>query len=408
LFVDNVSASNVKIIIGNGYIAIASSTNSAVLRGVTIEQLSQTNIQFFSSDLLIGDDNVSTTHDDFANLLVGGTGNDQLIGRGGRDELDGGGGNDLIYGNQGDDDINGSPGRDTVYGGQGQDAIEYTSSSESLLVYGNLENDIIYLGTGADTIYGGQGDDQIQSGNGNNLLWGNLGNDTFTGGTGNDTVYGGDGNDFIVANNGFNLIYGNLGNDTVGGVLGNGANDTVYGGKGDDLISYTNSASVALIYGNFGNDTLTGSSAADRIYGGQDSDRITGMLGADVLSGNLGNDTFVFRFASGTNDSGTSTGTADTVRDFLTNVDKIQMTIGSTVTPGTASNYNEIASASTTSVEEAAVRYATSTTVKTYTFIAGSTDGYLVLDANLDGIADSVVKLSNLNSLNSFAFSDIL
>jgi hypothetical protein len=42
-----------------------------------------------------------------------------------------------------------------------------------------------------------------------------------------------------------------------------------------------------------------------------------------------------------------------------------------------------------------------------YTFIAGATDGYLIVDSNNNHFADSVIVLSGLNSVAGFDFTDI-
>jgi Ca2+-binding RTX toxin-like protein len=63
---------------------------------------------------------------------MGGTGNDNMIGDYGADQLLGGEGNDTIYGNDGGDEIAGGP-----------------------------SDDLILSGNGADQIFGGPGDDKI-------------------------------------------------------------------------------------------------------------------------------------------------------------------------------------------------------------------------------------------------------
>ncbi len=65
-----------------------------------------------------------------------------------------------------------------------------------------------------------------------------------------------------------------------------------------------------------GNDILLGNDAANRLDAGAGNDILTGGLGNDTLIGGAGNDLFVFA-----ND-----GSTDTINDFQTGVDKIDLT----------------------------------------------------------------------------------
>lgn len=76
------------------------------------------------------------------------------------------------------------------------------------------------------------------------------------------------------------------------------------------------------ITGGSGADSLTGGSLVDTIVGGLGADVITGGLGADSLTGGLGVDTFVYTLVTQSN--GTNT---DTITDFLTGTDKLQVTL---------------------------------------------------------------------------------
>jgi len=76
------------------------------------------------------------------------------------------------------------------------------------------------------------------------------------------------------------------------------------------------------ITGGSGADTLTGGSLVDTISGGLGNDVITGGLGADSLTGGLGVDTFDYTLVTQSN--GTNT---DTITDFVTGTDKLQVTL---------------------------------------------------------------------------------
>jgi len=184
--------------------------------------------------------------------LIGGEGNDTLLGGSGDDFIDGDGdgsegpGNDLIYGGAGNDVIYGDGqegrsagnlfGRDTIYGGAGNDTI-YGDGSEGTgddLIYADDGNDEIHAdgsegrsgngAFGADTVYGGNGDDLIVAdggeGTANDQFYGEGGTDTLIGGAGDDILSGGDGNDSLVGGTGRDLLIGGLGLDTLRGDAG--------------------------------------------------------------------------------------------------------------------------------------------------------------------------------------------
>ncbi len=81
-------------------------------------------------------------------LIVTGSGNDTIDGKGGDDTLRAGDGNDLVFGGTGDDTIEGGNGLDDLFGGEGDDFID-----------GGSGDDLITGGPGADTMLGGLGKD---------------------------------------------------------------------------------------------------------------------------------------------------------------------------------------------------------------------------------------------------------
>jgi len=386
LVIDNTAASKLRISQVGSNVVLTNGTNTATLQNVVVQQLTgpggtqadgvtpSTNISFTDgSVLLIGDNSVSVAGDAGANAALTGTAkSDQIRGFDGVDTITTLAGSDLVYGNQGGDQITLSA------GGAAADRV---------------------------SVYGGQGDDNVIGGGtvGTALVYGNLGNDSLAGGAQNDTLYGGQGNDSFTAGAGSNLVYGNLGIDSVTGAVG--SKDSVYGGQGDDVINYgALTTTGALIYGNLGNDVLTGGGANDSIYGGQGVDSFVGGGGADILTGGLGADTFRLNAAA---ESGTTTATADVIRDFVTGSDKFASTDAAQA--GSNVNYREFAITTVTSVEAAVTAYQSgSNPQQTYTFIAGATDGYLVIDKTVGGIPESVITLTGLNDLSKFDFSDII
>jgi Ca2+-binding RTX toxin-like protein len=173
--------------------------------------------------------------------LLGGTGNDTLVGGWRDDELYAGPGDDSISGGDSWDWITGDAGRDTVFGGADDDWIE-----------GN---------EGDDYLRGDAGDDEILGGDGFDDTHGNIGNDTVHGGNGPDWVVGGQGADLLYGDDDHDVVYGNLANDTVHGGVGN---DWVRGGQGDDSILA--GAGDDFVAGDRGNDTIFGGAGADRFH----------------------------------------------------------------------------------------------------------------------------------------------
>ncbi|QNM90494.1 DUF4214 domain-containing protein [Aliarcobacter cryaerophilus] len=169
-----------------------------------------------------------------------------------------------------------------------------------------------------------------------------------------------------------------------------------------DLSADTTTPNTYTVTGSAGKDTITGAGAADTITGGK---------GADTLTGGTGADTFVF--AAG--DSGLTTATADKIADFITNSDKLKLG-----TAGTATNFFDLDSTgaddATTAVATANAATGAGTsfdgTVQ-YIFVNDETggvdtNGFLVIDSNLDGTADMVIELTGLAATADFAFGDII
>ena len=210
-------------------------------------------------------------------VILGGVGDDTILGRDGDDLLNGGVGNDTIFGGDGNDFLNGDAGADSINGNQGEDVID-----------GGLGNDILGGDTGTDTVSGGGDDDLIQGGGGDDRLDGDAGNDSLIGQSGNDVLDGGDGQDSLYGSagldslsggNGDDLLLGELGNDTVNGDAGN---DSMIGGGGRDLIDGGSGDDTGK--GNSGNDTLTGGAGSDALSGGNGHDLMTSGTSAATMT----------------------------------------------------------------------------------------------------------------------------
>jgi peptidyl-prolyl cis-trans isomerase B (cyclophilin B) len=126
-----------------------------------------------------GDDNYQVTSQDSqqnTSGVLGGTGNDRIIGSPTSDAISGNQGNDTITGDVGDDFLRGGKGNDLISGGVGND-----------ILIGNQGDDILNGDAGNDFLRGGQGNDTLVGGDGNDVLIGDTGNNTLTGGGGADT-----------------------------------------------------------------------------------------------------------------------------------------------------------------------------------------------------------------------------
>jgi hypothetical protein len=66
-------------------------------------------------------------------------------------------------------------------------------------------------GTGDDTLTGGDGWDRLSGGSGNDSIVGGFGNDELSGGSGQDTLRGGEGNDTLIGGDGDDLLDGGAG-----------------------------------------------------------------------------------------------------------------------------------------------------------------------------------------------------
>ncbi|MEB3283514.1 MAG: calcium-binding protein [Lyngbya sp.] len=124
---------------------------------------------------------------------------------------------------------------------------------------------------------------------------GNRGADTLNGGGGDDTLRGGQGSDLVNGEGDDDLLNGNQDNDTINGGLGD---DIVRGGRGNDVL-----------------------------LGGDGDDFLIGDREQDILTGGNGEDTFVL---TGGNAAANNLDEADLVTDFVTGVDQIMLTGGTT------------------------------------------------------------------------------
>jgi Ca2+-binding RTX toxin-like protein len=252
--------------------------------------------QAIASGVDIGTDHLSSIE-----IVIGGAGDDTIIGAADTVYIDGGAGADTIYGGPGDDEISGGAGTDTIYGGAGDDLIDVAGSDNDVIDGGSGFN---YLEVQADNTYlafnsftniqeidgngysdvrvvGASGDDHIDLSSvylyGVDAIDGGDGNDTITGGLDNDTVLGGNGNDVLDGSDGSDVVDGGAGDDTLYASFGN---DTLIGGSGADTFVFNSSNLDTQTISDFvsGEDTIRLSQAGSGGYAGFDAILATGQL----------------------------------------------------------------------------------------------------------------------------------
>jgi Ca2+-binding RTX toxin-like protein len=239
----------------------------------------------------------------YADFLVGGNGNDLLIGGGSpglpEDTMVGGAGNDTLTGSGQIDrvDYSAAPSAVIVNLGTGT-ASDGQGGTDTLIsieqVVGSAYGDNITGSPSANRFDGGDGNDTITGGlsgpdsffgdGGSDLLVGTDSNDFMDGGDGEDTLVGGAGNDFLNGGNQIDLVNYT---QATGAVTVNLETGTASDGQGgtDTLIS------IEQVLGSVYGDSITGSASADQLDGISGDDTLTGGAGDDTLFGGAGNDT---------------------------------------------------------------------------------------------------------------------
>jgi trimeric autotransporter adhesin len=297
------------------------------------------------------DDNTLVGYVSLNDSMVGGAGNDWMLGSGGNDTLDGGTGNDALYGGAGNDSLIGGAGNDYLAGGDGADTFVGGAGNDSLTGGGGSDTYVFNLGDGQDVIseeffsdadgrvldsgdgpayFVANGDlprstdvDTLRFGAGiksSDLLLTRAGNDLLvTVGIGGDSVTV---RNFFTSTistidtfafadqttwsatvirakvlqptSGDDNLIGYLGADKIGGLAGN---DTIDGREGNDTID-GGDGNDSLI-GGIGNDSLIGGAGNDTINGGDGANTLTGGVGDDLLLAGSGADVYLWSVGSG-------------------------------------------------------------------------------------------------------------
>lgn len=226
--------------------------------------------------------------------VLGGSGNDTMVGDTQHNELYGNGGNDSITGGNGN--------FDSIFGGDGNDTLT-----------GGSATDYLYGEAGDDSITGNGGDDWLWGGNGAITL---AGNDTLDGGEGSDRLYGSTGNttyrfsnalaaqtDEILKNvtTGIDTLDFSAMTNSVSATLtvtGSGATFATMTNRKINNLDVLASTNIDKIIGGSAADTFIGNALANTLIGNGGNDTITGGEGNDSLDGGANNDTYKFANAT--------------------------------------------------------------------------------------------------------------
>jgi Ca2+-binding RTX toxin-like protein len=295
-------------------------------------------------DGLAGDGDLAAGESDNVGIdvenLIGGDGNDVLVGNAASNWIRGGKGNDVLSGGAAGsscsgilDTLDGEAGNDTfdmgaaagcpakLIGGVGTDTADFRARTNGVYVtLNNLADD--GESSGAEGINVGSDIERVLGGSGNDHLTGGAGNDELHGGPGNDVIHGGGGDDVLIGGPGNDELDGDAGNDTfLEGCTDNDYNPPIACGAGSDVINGgTGTADFADYAGRVadlsltictdptataGNSALTAAACTDsdgalgegdklvnvnHVRGGDGNDTITGGSGDDTLEGGPGND----------------------------------------------------------------------------------------------------------------------
>jgi Ca2+-binding RTX toxin-like protein len=259
-------------------------------------------------------------------VVLSGSGNDQISGGDSSDTLSGGGGSDQIAGGAGNDELIGGAGNDILNGGVGFDCAEYEGTNSNLTI--NLGDGKVNgtatggADVGTDSLIsieqacGGSGNDTINGRTDTvSQLDGGLGNDVLTGYGFNDILNGGDGIDTADYSTATTSLIVDLSKGTATGGSDVGADSLTY---------------IENIRGGLAADTLTGDVVTNFLSGGAGNDELIGGAGNDTLDGGVGFDCAEYE---GTNSNltinlgdgkanGTATGGVDVGTDSLISIEE--------------------------------------------------------------------------------------
>ena len=221
--------------------------------------------------------------------VLGGAGDDRLVGNPAGNDLRGGGGNDQLDGGLGADGLSGGPGRDTANFSTRGGAVAVSLDNQPGDGEGgegdNVAADVedVLGGAGNDALVGSAAANDLRGGDGDDALDGGAGGDALSGGGGTDIAdYSARGGSVTVDFDGRDDGETDERDDVHGDV------ENVTGGSGDDRLMGDERANG--LRGGDGNDGIDGGPGEDALVGGDGADLIVGGPDVDELEGGPGND----------------------------------------------------------------------------------------------------------------------
>lgn len=246
-------------------------------------------------------------------LWASDTGNSELRGLGGNDDLYGDIGNDILDGGDGNDSLVSSAGADILKGGAGIDTVDYYRGPNvdppgvavtigGIGHGGEAEGDVI--GADIENLTGTFNRDILTGSAGENRLNGEGGDDTLVGGAGDDVLIGWTGADHLDGGDGYDIAdYSFSAQVRINLFAGTASRGDA---QGDVLTD------IEGVRGGLGNDLLIGGSRGNTLDGGGGDDILRGDGQHDILIGGSGSDRFVY---DNVGDS-PANANADEIRDF--------------------------------------------------------------------------------------------
>ena len=181
----------------------------------------------------------------------------------------------------------------------------------------------IDFGAGTDHFKGGSHAENVSDGSGADSYKLGGGNDIYLAvgvgsATGADFVDGGAGHDAYSADGASFTVLINLDTKAHEGIAAQTAQGADVGDPGnlDTIVGFEDA------FGGSAADLLIGTNGANFLSGREGTDELIGLKGRDILTGGLDGDTFSFLKLS---DSGTTAATRDTITDFHSGVDAINL-----------------------------------------------------------------------------------
>ena len=175
---------------------------------------------------------------------------------------------------------------ENLIGGHGDDVLVGTSAANVLT--GGPGDDTLRGREGNDTLNGGTGEDALSGGDGNDTLNGGTSDDVLTGGEGADTLEGGLDGDVMRGGPGIDTAWYNTRTTAVIASIGAGTGDDGNKQDGAQGERDTIGGSVENLVGGSGWDTLTGNDLDNTLTGGLGADTLKGLAGTDTLVANDG------------------------------------------------------------------------------------------------------------------------